>query len=94
MFDLFLMTREIKQISDSLKRVTLLPKTKQQLWVKHNQLMINKFMERLTHDMLDVLDDISLDQDVLQSTIACVTELRQLVNTINDLMSGGPQLKS
>ncbi len=93
-FDLFLMTREIKQITDSLRHVTLLPKKQQRAWVKENQKFLNKFMSSLTHDMFDVLDDMSLDKDVLQKTISCVTELRELVNTLNGLMTEGPMLRS
>lgn len=93
-FDLFLMTREIKQITTSLKHVTLLPKKQQDRWVKANQKFIHKFMNNLNHDISDVLDDMSLDRDVLQKTISCVTELRELVNTLNGLMVGGPSLMS
>jgi K+-sensing histidine kinase KdpD len=93
-FDLFLMTREIKQITNSLKQVTLLPKKQQHDWVKNNQKLLHKFMNSLTHDMSDVLDEMSLDRDVLQKTIACVTELRELVNTLNGLMTGGLRLRS
>ncbi len=93
-FDLFLMTREIRQITSSLKHVTLLPKKQQKQWVKDNQKLLYKFMGNLNHDMSDVLDDMSLDHDVLQKTISCVTELRELVNTLNGLMVGGPSLMS
>jgi hypothetical protein len=93
-FDLFLMTREIKQITDSLKHVTLLPKKQQIAWVKDNQQLLRKFMSNLNHDMSDVLDDMSLDRDVLHKTISCVTELRELINTLNGLMVGGPSLIS
>ena len=93
-FDLFLMTREIKQITDSLRLVTLMPKNKQKTWVKDNQQLLHKFMDTLTHDMFNVLDEMSLDQDVIQETIFCVTELRELVNTLNGLMTGGPRLQS
>lgn len=93
-FDLFLMTREIKQITDSLKHVTLLPKKQQARWVKDNQQLLHRFMHNLGDDMADILDDMSLDHDVLQNTISCVTELRELVNTLNGLMVGGPSLSS
>ena len=93
-FDLFLMTREIKQITTSLKHVTLLPKKQQHEWVKDNQQLLHKFMNNLTHDMSDILDEMSLNQDVLQKTISCVTELRELVNTLNSLVVGGPSLRS
>ncbi len=86
-FDLYLMTREIKQISDSLRHVTLLPKSQQKAWVRNNQKLLNKFMDGLTHDMSDVLDEMSLDQEALKETISCVTEMRELVNTLNSLMS-------
>ncbi|MBU0576869.1 hypothetical protein KJ707_02340 [Patescibacteria group bacterium] len=91
-FDLFLMTREIKQITDSLQNVTLLPKNQQRAWVKDNQKFLHRFMDSLTHDMFNVLDEVSLDQDALQETITCVTELRELVNTLNGLMTGGQRL--
>ncbi|MBU0579227.1 hypothetical protein KKE34_04790 [Patescibacteria group bacterium] len=92
-FDLFLMTREIKQITDSLRHVILLSKNQQHKWVKDNQRFLHRFMNSLTHDMFDVLDDMSLDQDALQETITCVTELRELVNTLNGLMTGRPRLQ-
>ncbi|MBT3249595.1 MAG: hypothetical protein HN846_02335 [Candidatus Pacebacteria bacterium] len=91
-FDLFLMTREIKQISSSLKQVTLLPKKQQKQWVRDNQKLLRKFMSNLNHDMYDVLDEMSLDNDVLLETISCVTELRELINTLNSLMVGGRSL--
>ena len=93
-FDLFLMTREIKQITDSLHHVTLLPKNQQHVWVKDNQKFLNNFMKNLTQDMSNVLDEMSLDRDVLQKTIVCVTELRELINTLNGLMTGGSRLRS
>lgn len=93
-FDLFLMTREIKQIADSLRHITLLPKTQQRVWVKSNQKFLHQFMNSLTHEMFDILDEMSLDQDSLQETITCVTELRELVNTLNALMTSGPCLQS
>ena len=86
-FDLYLMTREIKQISDSLRHVTLLPKSKQRSWVRDNQQLLDRFMDNLNREMSDVLDEMSLDKDALKETIACVTELRELVNTLNSLMT-------
>jgi hypothetical protein len=92
-FDLFLMTREIKQITSSLRLVTLLPKNKRHRWVKDNQQFLQKFMSTLTIDVSEVLDEVQLDQDALQETISCVIELRDLVNTMNGLMVGGQRLQ-
>ena len=86
-FDLFLKTREIQQINSSLRHVTLLPKRQQQAWVKSNQDLIHKYMDNLTQDMFEVLDDMSLDRDAIQETISCVTQLRELVTMLNSLMT-------
>lgn len=93
-FDLFLMTREIKQITASLRQITLLPTTHQRRWVQDNQHFLHHFMESLTQDVFAVMDEVDLDQDSLAETIDCVTQLRQLATTLNNLLVGKSKLHS
>lgn len=86
-FNLYLMTREIQQISSALQNVTLLPEKKQQAWVQDNQELLQGFMKKLSHEMFEVLDEMSLDQTALAETIICVTQARDLVNTLSSLMN-------
>lgn len=92
-FDLYLMTREIKQITDHLRRITILPRKEQIVWVNKNQLMLDGFMNKLTQDVFENLEEMELDQDALQETIACVVQLRELTNTLRGLMKGPRQLR-
>lgn len=93
-FDLFLMTREMSQVNDSLKHITLLPRDKKKAWVRENQQLLYGFMDQLNHEMLNVLEDMSLDQDVMQNTVVCIMQLRELISTLNALMKEAPQLTS
>ncbi len=86
-FDLFLMTREIHQITTFLKHIALLPQKQQRVWVNDNQQLLQQFMHNLSYEMSTVLENMSLDRDVLHETISCVAELRELVHTLNGLMS-------
>lgn len=88
-FDLFLMTREMRQLTQYLRRITLWPQDHRRRWVKDNQEMLNQFMQDLTFDIFDTMEEAGLDQSVLAETIICVTELRELANTLHSVLRGG-----
>ncbi len=92
-FDLYLMTREIKQASSSLSRVALLPKKQRERWLRENQAQLQQLMDGLVHDVVSVFEDMEVDKIVLADSIACVTELRELINTLNSLSGENKPLR-
>lgn len=92
-FDLYLTTRQIKQIADSLKNITLLPVTQQKKWVKQNKSYLLRMMDTFTSEVMDMFDEAELNQDALDESIACMSEFRQLMNTLNSLVGSNHRLR-
>jgi hypothetical protein len=92
-FDLYLLTREIKQISDSLQNVSILPKAKQQAWVKENRSQLHKLMDGLVKETMELFDGMEFDKDTLSESISCMTELRSLMTQLHNIMGDTHQLR-
>jgi hypothetical protein len=92
-FDLYLLTREIKQISDSLKNVSVLSKPKQEAWVKENKGQLHKLMDGLVKEAMELFDGMEFDKDTLTESITCMTELRSLMTQLHSIMGDSRQLR-
>jgi hypothetical protein len=92
-FDLYILTREIRQINDSLKNVTLLPKTKQEAWVKENKRQIRKLMDDKVKEVMEMFDGMEFDKETLPESVTCMTELRALMTQLHSIMGDSQQLR-
>ncbi len=86
-FDLFVKIREIQQITDSLKQVSLLPTSKRQAWIHDHEPIINDMMESFMQDTLLVMDGMQLDGETTKLSIELITSMRDAMNIIGSMFA-------
>lgn len=93
-FELFLKTRQIKELSQMMASLRLMPKRERRSWLREHEGMLQDQIDTLLEEIMGAFDQRELDSEVLAESIECVTELKNLMNTLQDLLSSEHQLQS
>jgi hypothetical protein len=86
-FDLFLISREIKQTTQELSKINLLPDSEKQSWLAENEALVSFFMSDLLSELKDVFLDLSLKQGTAEEAMSCVSHLQELTEVVEHLIS-------
>lgn len=90
-FDLYVKSREIKQIVSSLQNVALLPAEKRQTWVDDHESMIVELMDSFMDDSILAMDGLQLDEEGMNLSVELVSNMRDAMNIINSIFSDHKQ---
>ena len=93
-FDLFVKSREIKQIVGSLQQILLLPAKEKSTWIKMHEAMIGDLMDSFMDDSILAMDGLQLDQESMNLSVELVTHMRDAMNMINSIFSEQKRLVS
>ncbi|HYD34980.1 MAG TPA: hypothetical protein VD999_02840 [Vitreimonas sp.] len=93
-FDLYIKTREIKQIAESLQQVMLMSKKDRQAWVKEHEPFVNQLLDTFMEDASSALDGLYLDNEALKMSMDFVMNLRDAINTLQGILYERSNLKS
>jgi hypothetical protein len=93
-FNLFLKTHQIKQVSDTLQHVMLLPKRKRQSWIREHGELVHQAFDNLVDDSNNLLDNLQLDEETLELSQELVVSLRDAMNLVENILYDQHQLKS
>lgn len=85
-FELYLLTRKLNQLSESMQSIVLLPKKEQKAWVKANESQLTQLLETTAAEVLSVFDGMELSEENLEEAMNCMTQLRYLMDTINTVL--------
>lgn len=86
-FDLYVKSREIQQISNSLKRLMLLPAEQRQTWLDENEGMVAELMDSFMDDSVLAMDGLQLDKESMDLSVKLVTEMRNAMDMIHRMFS-------
>ncbi len=86
-FDLFLKTREVKQISHSLQKVLTMRRDQRVAWINENGEMINQLLDNFLEDSALILDGAQLDLEGQNLSVEFMKNLREALNIISNLLS-------
>ena len=93
-FNLFLKSRELKQISLAFQRVMLKERAERELWVEENQSVMENLLKVFAEDSSLSLDGIQLDDETALLSVELAENLKKTVSIINTLFYGVDDLKS
>jgi len=93
-FDLYLRSREMKQIVAYLEKVMLKKKNERDLFVAENKVFIDSLMKTFVDDSNLTLEGMQLDQESAQMSVQLAMDLRKSISLINALFYGGEGLMS
>jgi hypothetical protein len=93
-FDLYVKSREIQQISDSLQRILMLPVEQRQEWLQEHESIIAELMDSFMDDSVLALDGLQLDKESMELSVELVTQMRDAVNMIHRIFSNDDSLVS
>lgn len=93
-FDLYVKTREMKQLEQSLKHILLLPKSERQIWLQDHEELVNDLLESFVSDSTLALDGLQLDSEAMKLSVDFVTTLRDVMNTIRGILEDAQSLSS
>ena len=87
-FDLYLRSREMKQIVSYLEKVMLKQKSERDLFVAENKTFIDSLMKTFVDDSNLTLEGMQMDQESAQMSMQLAMDLRKFISLINALFYG------
>lgn len=93
-FDLYLKSRELKEVSKILEQVLLLPTEQRELWVQENGELISEAVDTYIQDSSSALDGIALDPEMMELSKELVLSLRDTMDIIQGILFDRPKLAS
>jgi len=87
-FDLYLRSREVKQIVSYLEKVMLKQKSERELFVSENRVFIDSLMKTFVNDSNLTLEGMQMDQESAQMSMQLAMDLRKSISLINALFYG------
>lgn len=86
-FDLYVKSREIQQISDSLKQLMLMSVEERQTWLDENEGMVAELMDSFMDDSVLAMDGLQLDKESMDLSVKLVTEMRNAMDMIHRMLA-------
>lgn len=93
-FDLYLKSRELKELSRVLEQVLLLPQEQRFEWVEENGELVSEAVDGFIQDSSSALDGISLDPETMELSKELVLSLRDTMDIIQGILFDRPKLTS
>lgn len=93
-FDLYLRSREMKQIVSYLEKIMLKNKHERELFVVENKMFIDSLMKTFVDDSNLTLEGMQMDQESAQLSMQLATDVRKSISLINALFYGNEGLRS
>lgn len=87
-FDLYLRSREMKQIVSHLEKVMLKNKSERELFVAENKTFIESLMKTFMEDSNLTLEGMQMDKESAQLSMQLAMDLRKSISLINALFYG------
>lgn len=84
-FNLYLRSREMREIVLNLEKVMLKKKTERDLFVIENKTFIDALMKTFVNDSNLTLEGMQMDQETAQLSMQLATDLRKSISLINAL---------
>lgn len=89
-FDLFVKSREIKQISQSLEKISLLSEEEQREWINEHETILLDLMNSFMDDSILAMDGLQLDKESMDLSVELVSQLRDAMSSIQKMLSMDP----
>lgn len=87
-FDLYLRSREMRQIVSHLEKVMLKKKSERELFVTENRTFIDSLMKTFVDDSNLTLEGMQMDQESAQLSMQLAMDVRKSISLINALFYG------
>ncbi len=91
---LFAKNRELQQIAEEFRKITLLPKEKRQEWVDKNSFFFEELMDAFMQDSMMALDGIEFDSQSKALSVELVSNLRDAMSSLRVIMHDRQTMRS
>jgi len=85
-FDLFVQSRKVQQISQTLDQYMLKPQAVDVKWLSRNQELVGRLMDNLFDDSMLVLDGAQLDKESIDLSMNLMTGIRKAVGLVEKVV--------
>ena len=85
-FDIYLRTREIKELGDLLRDILILPKGQRNDWLHENGEIMSHSIDSFIDDSNFALKGIALDDEMIQLSGDLVNSLRDTLNIMQTVL--------
>ena len=82
-FDIFLRTREVKELGSVLRELSLMPQSKKSRWLKDNGEVVQAGMDDFLDDSKLVLQGVSLDEEMVQLSGDLVSSMQETLSVMH-----------
>jgi hypothetical protein len=86
-FDLYVKAKEVRHISNSLKKILAMPEELRREWIDQNEDMIASLMNSFMDDSVLAIDGMQLDEESMELSVSLVTEMRATLNMIHQMLA-------
>ena len=93
-FELYLKTREIKQIYKTLRKIMLMPKLEREAWLDEHGSVVAQGFDNFIDSSNVALDNLSLDTETLELSRDLVLHLRDSLTMVHGFLLEEPELES
>ena len=87
-FELFLRSREMKQISLHLEKIMLKSKAERELFVNENRVFIDSLMKTFVDNSNLSIEGMQMDQEAAKLAMQMAMDVRKSISLINALFYG------
>lgn len=91
-FDLFVQSRQVKEVIALLQQTMLQTKTGRQNWLRQNQEIVDELLNDLLDSSLLMIDGMKLDHESLNLSVELVTNIKEALTLMQHLVDQKPVL--
>lgn len=93
-FDLYRKEKELKEISDILRGLSVKSSDERRLWLQENEDLVANMAEEFVDDSFYKLDGVQLDHETLELSVQVMTELRKTLGLFQTVITGSDELEA
>lgn len=93
-FNLYLKTRELKEVSKVLEQVLMMPQDQRASWVEENGEMLSDAVDTFVQDSNLTLEEVTMDTETLELSKELVLSLRDTMDIIQGILFDRQKLSS
>jgi hypothetical protein len=93
-FELYRKGKEIREIAQILKGLSLKSRDERRAWLQDNEDLMANLAEEFVDESLYKLDGAQLDSETLELSVQVMTELRKTLGLFQTVMAGNEELEA
>jgi len=92
--NLFSRSYQVRKLVEEFQKIALMPEKNRQVWLDENGDFVNQLLDNFADDSMMILDGLQLDEEGMNLSMEYISELRDAMNTIREVIFEEARLRS